>query len=646
MKNLSIDIETYSEVDLNKCGVYKYAESTSFEVLLFSYSVDSGEVACIDIASGEKLPSCVIDALEDNNVCKWAYNANFERVCLSRYLGLPRCTYLDPTSWKCSMVWASTLGLPLALVGAGAVLGLSKQKIEEGKDLIKYFCKPCMPTKKNGGRTRNLPWHDRTKWERFKEYNIRDVEVELAIKDKLKNYPVSADVWQQYITDQRINDRGVKLDVQFVQSAISVDRNVTAMLTNRMKEITSLENPNSVSQLKSWLASKGLSVGSLSKKDVSELIDVAPDDVKPALVMRQKTSRSSVSKYKKMESSVCSDGRARGMFQFYGANRTGRWAGRLIQLQNLPQNHLADLDTPRELVCANNVSALTMLYDDVPDVLSQLVRTAFVPREGKKFIVADFSAIEARVIAWVAGEKWRLQAFERGEDIYCASATQMFGVPVEKHGVNSHLRQKGKLAELSNGYGGSVGALKAMGALEMGLKEDELKPLVDSWRESNPNITDFWWSVDTCAKTAVKNKSMEETHGITFECKSGMLFITLPSRRKLAYVKPKIGTNKFGGECITYEGTLTGRKWGRLETYGPKLVENIVQGTARDLLAHAMQNLADYDIVMHIHDEVVVEADLDVSVREICAHMETAPSWAEDLQLKADGYECEFYQKQ
>ena len=646
MENLSIDIETYSDVDLNGSGVYKYAESRAFEVLLFSYSADGAEPVCLDIANGETLPAEVRTALTDDNVTKWAYNANFERVCLSAFLKLPRGTYLHPRSWRCTMVWASTLGLPLPLLGAGVVLGLEKQKIEEGKNLISYFCKPCLPTKKNGGRLRNLAIHDTQKWEDFKKYNLRDVEVEVAIKQRLQKFPVPDVVWQQYIQDQLINDRGVMVDRQFVDGAISVDGQVSTENMNRLRAITALENPNSVSQMKAWLEGKGVAVESLDKKAVAELIESAPTEVKPALLLRQQISRSSVSKYRKMKSSACVDGRARGMFQFYGANRTGRWAGRLVQLQNLPQNHMADLDNPRELVKHRDVNALAMLYDDVPDVLSQLVRSAFVPRAGTRFIVADFSAIEARVIAWLAGEDWRLQAFERGEDIYCASASQMFGVPVEKHVVNAHLRQKGKFSELGLQYGGSIGALKAIGALEMGLKEEELKPLVDSWRDANPNITEFWWSVDACAKRAVQNRSVEYTHGLKFHCKSGMLFITLPSGRNLAYVKPKMGINDFGSECITYEGTLANRKWGRLNTYGPKLVENIVQGTARDLLANAIQNLCDYDIVMHIHDEVVVEAEASVSVSEICEHMETAPSWADGLMLKADGYECDFYQKQ
>ena len=645
MQTLSIDLETYSDQPLAKTGVYRYVESPDFEILLFAYSVDGGPVQQIDLACGEKIPSEVLSALEDETETKWAFNANFERICLSRFLDYPTGDYLEPDSWKCSMVWAAYMGLPLSLEGTGAVLGLEKQKLSEGKDLIKYFCQPCAPTKSNGQRTRNLPKHSPDKWLAFKRYNIRDVETEMSIQARLSKYPVPNSVWEEYHLDQEINDRGVGLDMELVRQAIQMDGRSRSELTQAMKELTSLDNPNSVQQMKQWLADNGVETDTLGKKAVAELLKTAPPQLQKVLTLRQQLAKSSVKKYQAMETAVCADGRARGMFQFYGANRTGRWAGRIIQMQNLPQNHLHDLSEARSLVRAGDFDALEMLYEDVPDTLSQLIRTAFVPQENRKFIVADFSAIEARVIAWLAGEKWRQDVFAEGKDIYCASASQMFGVPVEKHGVNGHLRQKGKIAELALGYGGSVGALKAMGALEMGLSEDELPALVSAWRQSNPKIVQFWWAVDRAVMDAVNRKTTTKTHGIVFSARNGMLFITLPSGRSLAYVKPKIGTNKFGGDCITYEGVGGTKKWERLDSYGPKFVENIVQATSRDILCYAMRTLRCCSIVMHIHDEVVIEADRRMSLQAVCDQMGRTPPWAKGLRLRADGYETDFYKK-
>lgn len=645
MQTLSIDLETYSDQPLAKTGVYRYVESPDFEILLFAYSVDGGSVQQIDLACGEKIPSEILCALEDDKVTKWAFNANFERICLSRFLGYPTGGYLEPDSWKCSMVWAAYMGLPLSLEGVGAVLGLEKQKLTEGKDLIKYFCQPCAPTKSNGQRTRNLPEHAPDKWLTFKRYNIRDVETEMSIQARLSKYPVPDSVWEEYHLDQEINDRGVGLDMELVRQAIQMDRRSRSELTQAMKELTSLDNPNSVQQMKQWLADNGVETDTLGKKAVAELLKTAPPQLQKVLTLRQQLAKSSVKKYQAMETAVCSDSRARGMFQFYGANRTGRWAGRIIQMQNLPQNHLDDLSEARGLVRVGDFDALEMLYEDVPDTLSQLIRTAFVPQENRKFIVADFSAIEARVIAWLAGEKWRQDVFAEGKDIYCASASQMFGVPVEKHGVNGHLRQKGKIAELALGYGGSVGALKAMGALEIGLQEDELPALVSAWRQANPKIVQFWWAVDRAVMDAVTRKTTTKTHGIIFSARNGMLFITLPSGRSLAYVKPKIGENRFGGDCITYEGVGGTKKWERLESYGPKFVENIVQATSRDILCYAMQTLRCCSIVMHIHDEVVIEADRRMSLQAVCDQMGRTPPWAKGLQLRADGYETDFYKK-
>lgn len=645
MKTLSIDIETYSDIPLQKTGVYRYCESPNFEILLFGYSIDSGPVQVVDLACGEHIPKEVLAALEDDSVIKWAFNAAFEQVCLSRYLGYPTGEYLDPESWHCSMVWAATMGLPLSLEGVGAVLGLEKQKLTEGKELIKYFCQPCLPTKANGQRTRNRPFHAPDKWGLFKRYNARDVEAEMGIQQKLSKFPVPPQVWEEYDIDQEINDRGVRIDMELVEQAIQMDARSRQELTDAMKRMTALENPNSVQQMKQWLSDNGMETDSLGKKVVAELLKTAPPELAEVLTLRQQLAKSSVRKYQAMEKTVSSDNRARGMFMFYGANRTGRFSGRNIQLQNLPQNHLPDLAEARALVRSGDFDAVELLYEDMPDTLSQLIRTAFIPRDGAQFLVADFSAIEARVIAWFAGETWRQEVFSKGGDIYCASASQMFKVPVEKHGINGHLRQKGKIAELALGYGGSVGALKAMGALEMGLTEEEFPQLVDAWRQSNPNIVKFWWAVDRAVMEAVRYKHTTTDYGLTFSCRSGMLFITLPSGRRLAYVKPKVGTNKFGGECITYEGIGSTKKWERLDSYGPKFVENIVQATARDILCYAMRTLRCCSIVMHIHDELVIEADPHMSLDAVCEQMGRTPPWAKGLLLRADGYATPFYKK-
>lgn len=645
MKTLSIDIETYSSTSLQKSGVYRYVEADDFEILLFGYSVDSGPVQVVDLACGEHIPKEVLQALEEEDVIKWAFNATFERICLSRFLGYPSGNYLNPEGWHCSMIWAATMGLPLSLEGVGAVLGLEKQKLTEGKDLIKYFCQPCAPTKSNGQRTRNRPFHAPDKWDAFKKYNLRDVEAEMGIQQRLAKFPVPQKVWEEYHQSEEINDTGVRLDMELVAQAIEMDTLSRQKLTASMKRMTALENPNSVQQMKQWLSDNGMETDRLDKKAVNELLKKAPPELAEVLLLRQQLAKSSVRKYQAMENTVCADGRARGMFQFYGANRTGRFSGRNIQLQNLPQNHLPDLAEARALVRCGDFAAVEMLYEDVPDTLSQLIRTAFIPREGAQFLVADFSAIEARVIAWYADERWRQNVFEKGGDIYCASASQMFKVPVEKHGINGHLRQKGKIAELALGYGGSVGALKAMGAIEMGLTEDELPSLVDAWRQANPKIVEFWWAVDRAVMEAVKYKHTTSLYGLTFSCRSGMLFITLPSGRYLAYVKPRVGINKFGGECITYEGVGATKKWERLDSYGPKFVENIVQATARDILCYAMQTLRCCSIVMHIHDEVVIEADPRMPLEAVCEQMGRTPPWAKGLLLRADGYATVFYKK-
>ena len=645
MKSIAWDLETYSSVDLAKCGVYRYCESEDFEILLAAYSVDGGAVRVVDLACGEKLPEEILDALEDETVEKWSYNSQFERICLSRLLGYPAGNYLAPASWRCSMVWASTLGLPRSLESVGVVLGLEKQKLTEGKDLIRYFCVPCRPTKANGGRMRNLPEHDPEKWERFKAYNLRDVETEMQIQKRLSNFPVPDTIWEEYHLDQEINDRGIGVDMELVRQAIAMDARSRERLTAAMRELTELENPNSVQQMKQWLADHGLETDTLGKKAVAELLKTAPGPLREVLSLRQQLAKSSVKKYTAMENAVCADSRAHGMFQFYGANRTGRFSGRLIQLQNLYKNTMPDLAQARALVRSGNYEALSLLYEDIPDTLSQLIRTAFVPQDGRKLIVADFSAIEARVLAWFAGEKWVLEVFEKGGDIYCETAARMFHCRVEKHGENAELRQKGKQATLSCGYGGSVGALKAMGALEAGMTEEELQPLVDSWREANPNIVRFWWDVDRAVKDCIRQRVPTETHGLHFDYRSAMLFITLPSGRRLAYVKPRIGENQFGGESVTYMGVGGTKKWERLESYGPKFVENIVQGTARDILCYAMQTLKNCSIVAHVHDEIIIEADRRMSVEAVCEQMGRTPPWAKGLKLRADGYECEFYQK-
>lgn len=659
MKNISIDLETFSDINLSECGVYKYTKSINFEILLFAYSVDGGNVQVIDLANGEKIPDEILSTLTDENVTKWAFNANFERVCLSVYLrrnysqyfksySINEDTvgeYLDPASWRCTMIWSAYLGLPLSLKGVGAVLKLDEQKMDEGKDLIKYFCVPCKPTKANGERTRNYPHHAPDKWRLFKKYNKRDVEVEISIQQKLSRFPVPDFLWEEYHIDQEINDRGIAIDMEMVNNAIAIDERSKKGLSETMQNLTCLDNPNSVQQMRQWLCEHGLEVESLGKKDVAELLKTAPPQLAEVLILRQQLSKSSVKKYQAMQDTACEDRRARGMFQFYGANRSGRWAGRKIQLQNLPQNHIEDLEQARCLAKSGNYEALNMLYENIPDTLSQLIRTAFVPRKGMKFIVADFSAIEARVLAWVAGEQWVLDAFENGEDIYCATASKMFHCNVVKHGENGHLRQKGKQTVLGCGYGGSVGALKNMGALEMGLKEDELKPMVDAWRKANPNIVKLWWAVDKAVKECIKKRLSTETHGLEFTYESGFLFIRLPSDRRLAYVKPRIGVNKFGGESVTYEGIGAKKKWERIESYGPKFVENIIQGIARDLLMHSIQTLRNCFIVAHVHDEIIIEADKHMSLAAVCEQMGRTPKWADGLILRADGYECEFYKK-
>lgn len=648
IKELSIGLETYCEVDLRKSGVYSYAEDDSFEILLLAVSVDNGPVTVYDLTK-ENLPDQILHALVNDSIIKWAFNASFERICLSNWLKKhhPKLLsegFLSPNSWRCSMVWSAYLGLPLSLEGVGTVLKLKEQKLKEGGDLIRYFCLPCKPTKINGGRKRNFPHHAPDKWAAFINYNKRDVEVELAIKDKLRNHPVPDFLWEEYHQDQNINDRGIGIDVDFVKAAITIDEESKSKIQEELKELTGLENPNSVLQMIGWLREHGVTTNSLDKKAVKELLKVVDAKTTKVLKLRQQAAKSSVSKYQAMVNCVCLDGRARGMFQFYGANRTGRWAGRLVQLQNLPQNHLPDLKEARDLFKTGDLEATDLLYG-TQDTLSQLIRTAFVPSDGKKFIVCDFSAIEARVLSHLAGEKWRSMVFEQGKDIYCMSASQMFGVPVEKHGHNADLRQKGKIAELACGYGGAVGALKAMGAIDMGLDEQELQPLVDSWRQANPNIVLFWWDVDKAVKTAVKYQKQTETHGIQFKVRKGMLFITLPSGRKLAYVKPKMGENQFGGESVTYEGTGTAKRWERLESYGPKFVENIIQAISRDILAYSMKQLKDFRIVGHVHDEIIIECDQSQNLEQIATLMGKAPYWMPDINLRADGYECLFYQK-
>lgn len=655
MKKLMMDLETKSDIDIAKSGVYRYADSPYFDILLFAYSVDDAPVQVVDLASGERLPEEILNALTDDRIQKHAFNASFERVCLSVWLrrnyperfvsyGSPEdaCgNYLSPNAWRCTMVAAAYLGLPLSLAGVGAVLQLQQQKMSEGKALIRYFCVPYDTV--NGVPQFHTPADSPEKWNVFRAYNQRDVETEQAIERRLSRFPVPEFVWQEYALDQTVNDRGIQVDLQLVQQAIRMDALTKDKLLQRMKALTHLDNPNSVYQLLGWLETQGYPSDSLGKTQVQELIKTAREPVRSVLELRLQLSKASVKKYQAMQNAVCSDGRARGMFQFYGANRTGREAGRIIQLQNLPQNHLPDLEDARELVKSGNLEAVELLYEDVPDTLSQLIRTAFIPKPGYQFLVADFSAIEARVIAWLADETWRMQAFAEGKDIYCASASKIFGVPVVKHGENGHLRQKGKVAELACGYGGSVGAMKAMGGAEM--SDAELKQLVTDWRTASPHIVQLWWDVENAAIKAVRDKTETETHGIHFSYESGFLFIRLLSGRRLAYVKPRIEPNRFGGDSITYEGIGTNRKWELLETYSGKLVENIVQATARDLLFYSIQTLSQYFIVGHIHDEMIIECPKDTKLEEICQQMARTPDWAKGLLLRADGYECSFYKK-
>lgn len=657
MNRMFIDLETRSDADITKTGVYRYADSPCFDILLFAVSIDDAPVQVYDLAQNDIIPDNILHALADHNVMKHSFNASFEHVCISVWLkrnypelfhgyGNPQDSvsdYLDSESWRCSMVASAYLGLPLTLAGVGAVLKLEQQKMTEGKALIRYFCVPYDTI--HGVPKFRSPADAPDKWQIFKAYNKRDVETEMEIEAKISKFPVPQSVWEEYILDQKINDRGIQVDMPFVQNAIQIGDTVKKALTEKLSDITGLENPNSVQQMKNWLSESGLEMQSLGKKEVQEQLLTAPTHIREVLQLRQQTSKSSVKKYTAMQNAVCHDHRARGMFQFYGANRTGREAGRIIQLQNLPQNHLPDLEEARDLVLSGDIDALDMLYEDIPDTLSQLIRTAFIPKKGYQFIVADFSAIEARVIAWLAGETWRMESFARGEDIYCASASRIFGVPVVKHGENGHLRQKGKVAELACGYGGSVGAMKAMGADALGLSDAELKQIVTDWREASPHIVQLWWDVEAAAMKAVRQKTSAETHGIIFSYESGFLFVQLPGSRRLAYVKPRIGKNRFGGESITYWGVGTSKRWERLETYSGKLVENIVQGIARDLLFYSMKTLSDCFIVGHIHDEMIIECTKDTSLSDICEQMSVTPEWADGLLLRADGYECNFYKK-
>lgn len=659
MKSLSIDLETFSDVDLNKSGVYRYTESPAFEILLFGFARDDDPVTVLDLTAGDTVPEDVLDALTDETMTKWAFNASFERICLSAYLrkyyperfvtySIPEDSvrnYLDPASWRCSMIWSAYLGLPLSLKGVGEALDLEEQKMAEGKELLRYFCTPCKPTKANGGRTRNLPSDAPDKWEVFKKYNRRDVEVEMSIKKHLRNFPVPESVWEEYHIDQEINDRGILVDLEMAEQAIAIDSRSRASLTEKLKKLTGLSNPNSVVQMRDWLSAHGLKTDTLGKKAVASLLETAPDDLKEVLKLRQQIAKSSVKKYQAMQNAACRDHRARGMFQFYGANRSGRFSGRLIQLQNLPQNHMPDLAEARALAKSGDYDSLDLLYDSVPNVLSELIRTAFIPRPGMKFIVSDFSSIEARVLAYLSGEQHTIDSFAKGEEIYCATASAMFHKPVVKHGVNGELRQKGKIAVLACGYGGSVGALKAMGALDMGLQEEELQPIVDAWRAANPHITKFWWDVDRAVKQVIRTKGTREVRGIRFFYKSQMLFIHLPSGRDLAYVKPMIQPNQYGGESITYMGIGSTKKWERIESYGPKIVENITQAISRDILCYAMRTLSHCFICAHVHDELIIECGMDVSVDAVCEQMGRTPPWAPGLLLRADGYECEFYKK-
>ena len=649
MKKLSCDIETFSDVDLIRCGVYKYADSPNFEMLLFAYAVDDGDVHIIDIAGGEELPEKIIQAIKSDTVVKTAYNAQFERVCLSRYLKLPDGEYLNPQSWYCTAVQAAELALPLSLADVGSVLGLERQKMTEGKELIKYFCVPCKPTKSNGNCTRNRPCHDINKWETFKKYCMRDVDVERQIADKLKMYPISDEEHRLHVLDQIINDRGVLVDSELAEQAVKLNSIQTAVAVEQAYMITGLENPNSVTQLKQWLKEKGVEIESLSKKSVKSLADETDGDVSEMLKLRLLMAKTSVKKYEAVIRSVCSDNRVHGMMRFCGANRTGRWSGNILQPQNLPQNHLPDLTLARDIVKDGDFEMLDMMFGNVPNVLSELIRTVLIPKPNHRFIVADFSAIEARVLAWIAGEQWRIDTFRNGGDIYCASASKMFKVPVEKHGVNGELRQKGKISELACGYGGSVGALKNMGAVEMGVQENELQGLINDWRNANPHIVRFWYEVGNAAMKAIKEKTTVPLGKLVFAYERGILFIRLPSGRRLSYIKPRIGTNRFGGDSITYMGINSAKKWDRLETFGGKLTENIVQGTARDLLANALINAANagYDTVFHVHDEIICEVPNGYgSVDELCKLMCIKPKWADGLPLNADGFECEYYKKE
>lgn len=643
MKQISIDIETYSSTNLNQTGVYRYADSDDFELLLFGYATDFGPVKVVDLTQGEKIPAQIIKALDNPNIIKSAFNAQFERVCLSRYVG----HRLKPAGWHCSRVWSATLGLPLSLRDVGSVLGLPRQKITAGKELVRYFCTPCKPTKANQNRTRNFPYHAPDKWQQFKQYNQRDVEVEMEITQKLSWFPVPQSEWQNYWMDQDINDRGIKIDQQLVDNAIKCQSEFHDQYLEKAKELTGLANPNSPLQLKDWLTQQGVQVDSLSKAAVAQLLQNTTGKVHQVLALRKLLSKSSVKKYQAMQKAKCKDDRVHGLLQFYGANRTGRWAGRLVQVQNLPRNSMPDLEASRALVKQGNFSALAMLYDSVPDVLSQLIRTAFIPKENCHFYVADFSAVEARVIAWLSGEEWRQEAFAHNKDIYCASASQMFGVPVIKHGINGNLRQKGKIAELALGYGGSIGALKAMGATKLGLTEDELPPLVEMWRQASPHIVHFWWDIDKAAKVCIKTRLPQESHDMKFTYRSGCMFLKLRSGRSLCYPQPKIGINRFGSESITFMSINTVKKWSRIETYGAKLVENIVQATSRDLLAEAMHRLevAGNPVVMHIHDEAVIEAPIGRSLATMVKIMTEVPDWANGLILNAAGFVGDFYKK-
>lgn len=643
MKQISIDIETYSSTNLNQTGVYRYADSNDFELLLFGYATDFGPVKVVDLTQGEKIPPQIVEALDDPNIIKSAFNAQFERVCLSRFVG----HRLKPVGWHCSRVWSATLGLPLSLRDVGTVLGLPRQKITAGKELVHYFCTPCKPTKSNQKRTRNFPYHAPDKWQQFKQYNQRDVEVEMEITQKLERFPVPKNEWENYWMDQDINDRGIRIDQQLVSNAIKCQEEFHNQYLKMSQQLTGLDNPNSPLQLKDWLNQRGVNTDSLSKASVAQLLQTTTDKVHQVLSLRQLLSKSSVKKYQAMQKSMCQDGRVHGLLQFYGANRTGRWAGRLVQVQNLPRNSMPDLEEARELVKQGNTTVLSMLYDSAPDVLSQLIRTAFIPSQGHHFYVADFSAVEARVIAWLSDEQWRQEAFDNNEDIYCASASQMFGVPVVKHGVNGGLRQKGKIAELALGYGGSIGALKAMGATKLGLTEEELLPLVQMWRNASPHIVQFWWDIDRAAKECIKTHLPQATHGMKFIYRSGCMFLRLRSGRNLCYPQPKIGTNRFGSESITFMGINTVKKWSRIETYGAKLVENIVQATSRDLLAEAMRRLevTGNPIVMHIHDEAVIDAPADRSLEKIVKIMTEVPAWADGLILNAAGFVSDFYKK-